>query len=97
MSDEEGYNETLEKARLGIEAQSFLRSSLGQYLLERAKVDDERLMAELRTVKPSEFERIRDIQNELKVIDMFNDYLEEIINSGHLAEQNIREEDAFDD
>lgn len=90
-------NELLDLARLGVEAQAFKRSELYKFLFLQSSREEEDLLGQLREADPEDPAGIRDLQNKLTVIDMFRTYLDEIENSGRLAEENLREIDSFED
>ena len=90
----------LEKARLGIEAEAFVHSNLGRYLLARGSMDQERLTQELLEcigVDAENLKEIRRIHNEIKVRELFNDYLAEVIFEGKVASHQINEIDALEE
>ena len=81
----------LDAARLGIEAEAFKNSNLGQFLLRRAEEEAEHLLQELVNLKPNDIEGNTDIRNQLHVIAMFKTFLDEVESSGKVATQQIRE------
>jgi len=84
---------TMDRAKLGLEAEGFLRSSLGRYLVERAEAEIEKGFTELFKVSPSDtggnIEARMDIQVPMNVIKWLN----EAVDSGKLAMQELQEED----
>jgi hypothetical protein len=83
-------------AQLGIEAESFTHSNICRYLTKKADAEEKALTKRLVASDSVDVELGRIIRNELHVIQMFREYLGEIINVGRNAEIALREEDAED-
>jgi hypothetical protein len=86
----------LEKARLGIEAESFLHSTLGRYLMERADLEVEQATIELIKADAGDFKANRDLRNKIQVAHNFKAWLVEAITAGRVATENISEREAYD-
>lgn len=80
-------SELMEKAILGKDAEEFINSEIGKYIVKR--VDQERFEAVelLKEVSPWRKNRIRDLQNLIWRCDTFKGWLAEIIISGQQATQ----------
>lgn len=85
----------IETARLGIEAEAFLRSALGRYLIDRADMDIDTAMVELVSVDPGDYKANREVRNKILIAKQFKQWLGEAIVSGQVATDNISEEDAL--
>jgi hypothetical protein len=92
LSDED----LVKAAQLGIEAESFTRSNICRYLTKKADEEEKVLIKKLIESDSASIELGRVIRNELHVIQMFREYLGEIINVGRNAEIALKEEDAED-
>lgn len=86
----------IEVARLGIEAESFVKSNICRYIAKKADAEEVVLLEKLKQSDPVDIELGRAIRNELHVIQMFREYLGEIINVGRNATKALEEEDAED-
>jgi hypothetical protein len=86
----------LDAAKLGIEAEGFLASSLGRYLVERADLEIEKLTETLIWLSPSDITANTDVRTEIQVCIKFKQWLIEAINSGRVAARNIQESEAVD-
>lgn len=80
------------KAILGIDAKSFQTTKLGRYILDRSKNEEEELIEELivaagKSVDP-ELQRLSNEIYKRRVIPRF---LEDAIQAGRAAEQNLRQ------
>lgn len=87
---------TLETAKLGIEAEAFLRSSLGRYMVDRADMEIERAMVELVEADPEDARLNREIRNRIHVAKQIKQWIGEAINSGRVAHENLIEREALD-
>jgi len=70
---------------MGMEAEEFLKSDLGRYMVGRAKQEGEKAALELSRVSPWRRRRIQQLQNEIKWASSFNEWLASLINSGRGA------------
>ena len=86
-------NDILEVAQLGVEAESFKSSRLGQYMVESAK--DEILAASelLCTVDPYDREQIEKLQNEVYRANSFISWLNQLIEDSNFVIQEMRDEE----
>lgn len=93
-------DEVLIRAKLGVEAESFEHSALGRFLEERAAMEREKLTEDLIKAvakDPTDSAKLRQINNDIQVIDLFHNFLDEIKQSGRAAEMILEEQDALAD
>ena len=79
-----------EVAKLGIEADSFVSSSVGQYLVGRAEQEANLALEKMKTADPTDAKVIREIQNELNLPDRVVKWLTDVIAEGHACEFQLR-------
>ena len=84
------------QAQLGIDAEVFLRSNLGQYMMERANLEIEEVTMELVNASPSDLETNTTCRNRIGVCNAFKVWLREVVHTGRVAENAILESDALD-
>jgi len=85
----------MQVVRLGIETLHFVeREPVGKYLVERAHMKRVEALEALADVDPEDSKTIRKSQNDSKITDLFLRWLDEAIEAGQVAEQNIAMEDA---
>jgi len=87
---------TVEKAQLGIEADQFLSTPLGRYLLERSETDVERLKEALVATDANDTTRNQQIRNKIYIARQFRDWITEVIAEGHMAYDELREREALE-
>ena len=83
-------------AKIGIEAEVFKASPFGKYLLEQAEREIKEETAILIDLDPTNIKANTESRNRIHVARMFITWLEQAINSGHLAADLIRNEDGND-
>jgi len=86
----------LAQAELGMTADEFKRTKIGLYLLGVAEQDAREALDGLRSVKPTDTEAIIELQNKAALAQRFSDWLDEAINIGRAAEQQIHEQEQPD-
>lgn len=79
-------------AALGEEAYRFFRTNLGRYILDRARQDIDEAKEELAKVSPWRKRKIQELQNDIKVCRLVLGYLQETINQGEAAHEQLKEE-----
>jgi len=79
-------------AVLGRQAEDFLKSDVGDYLLKQARIEETDALEALRTVSPWRRRRIQQLQNKAKVAGDVQAWLADMITAGHAAMEQIREE-----
>lgn len=81
----------LRLAKLGIEAESFLNSALGEYMIARADAMIEENTDKLIDCEPDDIKANTKYRNMIQVGGMFKSYLLEVINDGMNAHNQIEE------
>lgn len=79
------------KATLGADAEMFKRTKLGQYIMDRCAVEVDKAFQALKSTPAEDTEKIRHWQNEIWKHETFELWLDEAINSGHGAMQNLKQ------
>lgn len=76
-------------AVLGRDANEFLASDLGRYMLGRAKIEEDEAIEALAQVWPWRRRKIQQLQNQLWRARSLRGWLAELVNSGHQAEDQL--------
>lgn len=99
MSDEDAITrdqrfsrEVAAQISLGLDAEAFLRSKLGEHLTERAISSAMSAMDELKTVDPDDTKRVRALQNEIYRAESVQCWIAEAIEAGRRAEIDLQQE-----
>lgn len=79
----------LQDAQLGDEVDTFLRSNIGKYLLERANEQKQAALEGLVRVNPADAEEIRKLQTEIEVATAAIRWLVEQYRAGRQALRNL--------
>lgn len=79
------------EAALGKDAQDFLSSDIGRFMIGCAKQDMEDAFTKLKTVSPWRRNRIRQLQNEVEVAERFILYIRDLVLRGKAAELALEE------
>ena len=89
-----GEMETV-RAILGLDAETFRRTKLGQYIFDRCAVQEETLVEELIEVAltSSDMDVVRRALD-IQMHRMLPKFIDEAISAGHGAEENIRQQEA---
>jgi hypothetical protein len=82
------------EVRISIEADQFLNTDLGRYLVARADEEIEAAKDELATVPYWRKRKIIKLQNEIAVASKVPRWLGEVLTQGQNAEAHLRELDA---
>ena len=77
------------EAILGRDAQEFVNTDLGQYLVGRANQEKKDALEQLGRVSPWRRNRIRDLQARVWRAESFLIWIDELITSGNQAEQEL--------
>lgn len=78
---------------VGMNAESFLESDVGRYLLGCASQEAAEAYEKLKNADPEDSKTIRQLQNQIWRAESFKQWLEEIINAGRQADQTLRDQD----
>jgi len=90
MTDDEAQ---LNTARLGIEAEAFIRSPLGKYMLEKAELLIEQATMDLIECQPDDIARNTKYRNKITVGALFKQFLHEAKVNGDIATQQIQQDE----
>lgn len=96
MSAEHINDDMLEVARLGIDAESFLASSLGKTLMAQSEAEERHLIEELIGADPSDVAANTAIRMRIHACRMATQRLLNIVQAGRQAEQAIRDVEQAD-
>lgn len=80
---------TLETAKLGVEAEGFLRSSFGKYLIERADMQMGQAVRALIDADPMDGKLNYKLRNDIKVCEQIKQWIGEAVSSGKVAHGNL--------
>lgn len=90
MSD---HDTLIAEAMLGKDAEEFLNSDVGRYLLARAKEEIEQAQDELSSVSPWRRNRIKQLQSQVWRARSVKQWLAELITAGRQAESLLVDRD----
>lgn len=85
------YQLLFAEAKLGLDADVFLASDVGRYLLGRAEQEIEAAYLDLERVRAEDADTIRTLQNQIWRAKSIRQWLHEAIEAGNLAEQQLRD------
>ncbi|MGR9117432.1 MAG: hypothetical protein ACU85E_16915 [Gammaproteobacteria bacterium] len=80
----------IKEARLGIEAEAFLSTDLGRYLIARANEERIEALEQLAVVDPNDIKAIAKLQNKVAVADSIQTWIANAIQNGYYAELEIK-------
>ncbi len=85
----------LTEVKLGIEAEYFLRSDLGKYIIKKVNEERENAIEELVKTYPKRegIEKIIELQNAVYRADSLQTWLAEAIQNGFYAEEQLKIQD----
>ena len=79
------------EAAMGRDAQEFLKTDIGRYLIGCAKQEADDAMHDLKTVHPWRRRRITELQNKIWRAESFRGWLADLILQGKAAEHTLDE------
>lgn len=88
MSDQH-LNELQKKISLGMDAEAFMRSDLGQYLLGRAEEEAISAINELKSIDAIQADRIRALQSIITRSENFEIWIREAFDVGKASEAHL--------
>jgi hypothetical protein len=88
MSDE--LTEAVAIVKIGIEAEQFKNSSIGAYIYNRAKYDQEKAVEEFRKCDPNDAAAIRKLQDDMNIPFKVTAWLDEAIGVGYVKHDELR-------
>jgi hypothetical protein len=86
----------LAEVRLGIQAEDFLRSPIGRYLVGRAQIEVEAAVEELKHAHPEDPAIIRKLQNRITLMESFGAWLQDAIANGNNAEAQLKHQEGLE-
>jgi hypothetical protein len=90
------HDPLIKKAQLGIEAQTFIESNLGRYVVERAERQIDEANMSLSQADPFDPAQIAHLQNKIAVARAAVQWIAEAVNEGYAAERTIEAQEAID-
>lgn len=85
--------QTVKEIAIGLDAERFMQSDLGRYLLGRAQANVEEAMEGLKVADPDNAKEVRDLQNIVMVNEYFLYWLGEAITQGRAAEELLSQQE----
>lgn len=79
--------------RLGIDAEAFFTTPIGKHLQAKAQAELDQAMNELVAADPDDVKANRDIRNRIHVVSMFLEWMNEAIQAGQNAHQQLKDMD----
>lgn len=83
----------METAILGKEAELFIGSEIGKYMIARAQMEIDQASYKLKRVFPLRWRRIMQLQNEIDRAERFQSYLADMYTDGQAAMKTLNGED----
>ena len=88
--------ELLREVSIGLQAETFLGSDVGKYLVSRAEGERDAALDELKTVNPNDPEAIMELQAKVWRAESVQTWIAELIQAGWNAEGLIGQMDSTD-
>lgn len=88
--------ELLQRVAMGMEAEQFLGSNLGRYIVSRAEAERDDAIADLKEADAEDARNIRDLQARIWRAESVQFWLADLINDGRNAMHEIQEREASD-
>jgi uncharacterized protein (UPF0297 family) len=79
----------IKRARIGMDAEQFVHSDIYKEINKREADREADLVTQLIDADPDDIKLGRDLRNQLTVIERFREYLQELVNTGLAAEQQL--------
>ena len=73
----------------GFDVEAFLRTDIGVYLCERAESQRQGALEQLATVDAADEKKIRALQQQIAVVDSWQQWLAEAVNEGTSAQSQL--------
>lgn len=87
--DSPDVREMMERVRVGLHAEAFLRSDLGGYVMERMVMLRKDALTRLEEVDPTDARAVMTAQNEVRIPTMVLRAISDAIDDGKLAEERL--------
>lgn len=84
-------DELLSLAKMGIDAEAFLRTKLGQFILDKASREITETTQELIAADPDDIKLNRDLRNRIHVANMVRSWLSDAVALGRAAHDQLIE------
>ena len=91
MSEREELDQFVTIARLGIDAETFIRTPLGRFLEGKARDEEAAALAELVDADPEDAKANRELRNRIHVARMFLTWIGDAIEAGQQAHRQLQE------
>lgn len=91
MTEDKSLSPLLKAVDLGFQAEAFLQSDLGCYLVQRAEAQTEEAVEALKVADPEDAKAIRALQNTIAVAESVQYWLGDVIQQGVNAQQQLHE------
>ena len=91
MSTRTELDPLLKAVDLGFQAEAFLHSDVGRYLVSRAEAQIDEAVELLKNADPEDAKSIRSLQNEIVVAESVQYWLADLIQQGENAQQQLHE------
>jgi hypothetical protein len=89
----EEADELLSIARMGVDAEAFVRTPLGKFLMDKADSEIMDATSELIGADPEDVKANRDIRNRIHVANMFRTWMRDAIEIGRAAHEQLSDLD----
>lgn len=80
--------------QLGIDVEHFLNSNLGRYVIKRAESQRDEAVSQLVDADAGDTALVRRMQNEVRLIDMFQQFLADAFTEGEAMEARLKDAEA---
>lgn len=91
MSETPELNPLLKAVDLGFQAEAFLQSDVGRYLVQRAEAQVDEAVEALKQADPEDAKGIRNLQGVIAVAEAVQYWLADVIQQGENAQQQLHE------
>jgi hypothetical protein len=86
-------DQTVKEIALGLDAEKFIATDLGRYMLQRAEGNVEEAVEALKAVNPENAKEVRDLQNIIMVNEYFLYWLADAVTQGKAAEEILNQQE----
>jgi hypothetical protein len=86
-------NELLDLAKMGMDAEVFMRSPLGKFLTKKAEREKATALDSLVDTDPADVKGNTEFRNQIHVVNMFLTWVREAVMVGKSATDQLREEE----
>ena len=84
-------DELLSIARMGVDAEAFVRTPLGRFLVGKADREIAEATTELIAADPEDAKANRELRNRIHVASMFREWMRDAIEIGHAAHDQLQD------